>query len=137
MFSRYPQTIRKKNLWSGHRYMVPFHLFISPITLLINVGDVMHVKVFGQSMVILHSLHAARDLLDKRSSIYSDRPRFVLLSELYVFHSLLFSLSFTVLQNGLEKCFYSPEIVSCHLSFGIKPHKCCLVVPDSESTVVS
>ena len=52
--------------------------------LLINAGDVMHVKIFGQSMVILHSLQAARDLLDKRSSIYSDRPRFVLLSELYV-----------------------------------------------------
>lgn len=45
-------------------------------------GDVMHVTILGQSMVILHSLQAARDLLDKRSSIYSDRPRFVLLSEL-------------------------------------------------------
>ncbi|KAF8797657.1 cytochrome P450 [Phlegmacium glaucopus] len=45
-------------------------------------GDVMHLKIFGQSMVILHSLQAARDLLDKRGSIYSDRPRFVLLSEL-------------------------------------------------------
>ena len=35
-------------------------------------------------MVILNSLQAARDLLDKRSSIYSDRPRFVLLAELCV-----------------------------------------------------
>ena len=55
----------------------------------------MHVKIFGQSMVILHSLEAARDLLDKRSSIYSDRPRFVLLSELYVFPSLRLSCVFT------------------------------------------
>jgi len=52
-----------------------------------NAGDVMHLNICGQSMVILHSLQAARDLLDKRSSIYSDRPRFVLLSELHVFHS--------------------------------------------------
>jgi hypothetical protein len=35
-------------------------------------------------MVILNSLQASRDLLDKRSSIYSDRPRFVLLAELCV-----------------------------------------------------
>lgn len=42
----------------------------------------MHVRIFGQSMIILDSLQAARDLLDKRSSIYSDRPRFVLFSEL-------------------------------------------------------
>ena len=62
---------------------------------LLNIaGDVMHVKIFGQSMVVLHSLHAARDLLDKRSSIYSDRPRFVLLSELYVFPSFPFILRF-------------------------------------------
>ena len=54
----------------------------------------MHVKIFGQSMVILHSLQAARDLLDKRSSIYSDRPRFVLLSELYIFPSLHLSCVF-------------------------------------------
>ena len=69
--------------------MVRFHLISvdlqSRLPLLINAGDVMHVKIFGQSMVILHSLQAARDLLDKRSSIYSDRPRFVLLSELYAF----------------------------------------------------
>lgn len=33
-------------------------------------------------MVILNSAEAARDLLEKRSAIYSDRPRFVLFSEL-------------------------------------------------------
>ncbi|KAF8153982.1 cytochrome P450 [Crassisporium funariophilum] len=45
-------------------------------------GDVVHIKIFGQSMIILNTLQAARDLLDKKSSIYSDRPRFVLLAEL-------------------------------------------------------
>ncbi|KAJ2934553.1 hypothetical protein H1R20_g2525, partial [Candolleomyces eurysporus] len=47
-----------------------------------NYGDVVYVQIFGQPMVIIDSLQAARDLLDKRSSIYSDRPRFVLFSEL-------------------------------------------------------
>ncbi|TFK37580.1 cytochrome P450 [Crucibulum laeve] len=45
-------------------------------------GDVVHVNVLGQPMIILNSLRSVRDLLDKRGSIYSDRPRFVLLSEL-------------------------------------------------------
>ncbi|KAF8968747.1 cytochrome P450 [Flammula alnicola] len=45
-------------------------------------GDVVHIRIFGQPIVILNSIQAARDLLDKRSSIYSDRPRFVLFSEL-------------------------------------------------------
>jgi hypothetical protein len=38
----------------------------------------------GQPMVILNSRDACIDLLEKRSSIYSDRPRLVMLNELYV-----------------------------------------------------
>ena len=45
-------------------------------------GDIVYIKIFKQPMIIINDLQAARDLLDKRSSIYSDRPRFVLLSEL-------------------------------------------------------
>ncbi|KAF7759803.1 hypothetical protein Agabi119p4_11498 [Agaricus bisporus var. burnettii] len=45
-------------------------------------GDVVRLKVFGQVMIVLNTLDAARELLDKRSSLYSDRPRFVLFSEL-------------------------------------------------------
>ncbi|KAF8646264.1 hypothetical protein AX16_007304 [Volvariella volvacea WC 439] len=38
-------------------------------------------------MVILNSIQVARDLMDRRSSIYSDRPRFVLFSELMGWHT--------------------------------------------------
>ena len=37
-------------------------------------GDVTYLDVMGQDMVILNSFKAAVDLLDKKSSIYSDRP---------------------------------------------------------------
>ncbi|KAI0061733.1 cytochrome P450 [Artomyces pyxidatus] len=37
-------------------------------------GDVMSMTVLGKVMVILNSSTAVRDLLDKRGSIYSDRP---------------------------------------------------------------
>ncbi|KAF7337414.1 Cytochrome P450 [Mycena sanguinolenta] len=41
-------------------------------------GPVMHLKVLGQSMIILDSYQAALDLLDKKGLIYSDRPKFTL-----------------------------------------------------------
>ncbi|KAJ6532371.1 cytochrome P450 [Mycena capillaripes] len=41
-------------------------------------GDVMCLKVLGRTMIILDSYQAAVDLLDKRGSIYSDRPKLTL-----------------------------------------------------------
>ncbi|KAF8871009.1 cytochrome P450 [Infundibulicybe gibba] len=38
-------------------------------------GDIMHLNAFGQSIIILCSTRRTTDLLDKRSSIYSSRPR--------------------------------------------------------------
>ena len=40
-------------------------------------GDVMYFKTFGQPMIVLSSLKAATDLFEKRSTIYSGRPRMV------------------------------------------------------------
>ena len=36
-------------------------------------GDLVYVKVFGHSMVFVNSADVARDLFEKRSSLYSDR----------------------------------------------------------------
>ena len=44
----------------------------------------MYLNCLGKSMVVLDSVQAATDLLDKRSYNYSDRPRFIIL-ELYAF----------------------------------------------------
>lgn len=46
------------------------------------IGDIMHVDVFGQIFVIVSSLKVAEDLLEKRASIYSDRPHFVSIQKL-------------------------------------------------------
>ncbi len=43
---------------------------------LFREGDVMHLQVFNRNMIILNTAEAAIDLMDKRSSIYSDRPDF-------------------------------------------------------------
>ncbi|THU81062.1 cytochrome P450 [Dendrothele bispora CBS 962.96] len=45
-------------------------------------SDIIHLDVAGTSLVILNSLEASMDLLDKRSSIYSSRPRMVMVKEL-------------------------------------------------------
>ncbi|OCH90317.1 cytochrome P450 [Obba rivulosa] len=45
-------------------------------------GDVMHISVLGKSLILLSSLEAARGLLDKKSAITSDRPRFAMISDL-------------------------------------------------------
>ncbi|CCM02244.1 uncharacterized protein FIBRA_04325 [Fibroporia radiculosa] len=37
-------------------------------------GDIIHVEVLGQPIILLSSAEVAKDLLDKRSSIYSNRP---------------------------------------------------------------
>ena len=49
-----------------------YHPVASP-TRVPSGSDVVHVDVLGSHIVILNSIKAANDLLDKRSSIYSDR----------------------------------------------------------------
>ncbi|CAA7269889.1 unnamed protein product [Cyclocybe aegerita] len=42
-------------------------------------GDIMHIRVYNQHLIILNSVAVATDLLDKRARIYSDRPRSIML----------------------------------------------------------
>ncbi|KAF8198529.1 cytochrome P450 [Pholiota molesta] len=45
-------------------------------------SDILHLRAAGNDIVILNSFKVASDLFDKKSSIYSSRPQFTLLSEL-------------------------------------------------------
>ena len=38
------------------------------------LGDIISLHVFGKVIIILNTTKAAKDLLDKRGDIYSDRP---------------------------------------------------------------
>ncbi|EGO28626.1 hypothetical protein SERLADRAFT_413459 [Serpula lacrymans var. lacrymans S7.9] len=46
-------------------------------------GDVVYVQIFGRGVLVLNSIRAVNDLLEKRGSIYSDRPRQVAFGELF------------------------------------------------------
>ncbi|KAH8104105.1 cytochrome P450 [Cristinia sonorae] len=48
----------------------------------LKYGDIIHLNVLGQSIVVLSSLEAINDLLEKRSAIYSSRPRSTMMHEL-------------------------------------------------------
>ena len=39
-----------------------------------SAGDVLSFHVFGQVIIVLNSVKATKDLLEKRGEIYSDRP---------------------------------------------------------------
>ncbi|KAG9219881.1 hypothetical protein CCMSSC00406_0010053 [Pleurotus cornucopiae] len=41
-------------------------------------GDVVYLRIFGRNLLVLNSLEAAIDLFEKRSAIYSDRPKRVM-----------------------------------------------------------
>ena len=43
-----------------------------------ELGDVVHIDVLGQHIVVLNSSQACEDLLVKRGSTYSDRPAFTM-----------------------------------------------------------
>ncbi|KAH9168149.1 cytochrome P450 [Lactarius sanguifluus] len=44
-------------------------------------GELMYLSVFGKGVLVINSQRVAVDLLEKRSNIYSDRPRFISLNE--------------------------------------------------------
>jgi hypothetical protein len=62
------------------RYVDTSFPFCHPLTT--QVGDVVYVHVCGQGLVFLNSSEVAFDLLDKRGSVYSDKPYLVMTGEL-------------------------------------------------------
>ncbi|KAJ7650752.1 cytochrome P450 [Roridomyces roridus] len=54
-------------------------------------SDIIHLDAAGQSIVVLCSLEAAEDLLDKRSGIYSDRARLNMFNDLVIKDDFMFA----------------------------------------------
>ena len=55
--------------------------------------NLMYLNALGQPMIVINSLKAASELLDRRANIYSDRPRLV------VAHEILCGGLFTALMS--------------------------------------
>ncbi|KAH9033933.1 cytochrome P450 [Lactarius hengduanensis] len=57
-----------------------------------DFGELMYLSVFGQGILVINSQRVAVDLLEKRSNIYSDRPRYISLGE-FLTENLTFFLT--------------------------------------------
>jgi hypothetical protein len=49
----------------------------------LRLGDIIYFRVFGYGFLVLGSLERAYDIFERRSSNYADRPRMVMLNELF------------------------------------------------------
>ena len=66
-----------KEIWSVH-YLSPFCPNLSqPLP-----GDLIYLNVAGQPMVIINSPRIGVALLDRRTAIYSDRPRNIVVGDI-------------------------------------------------------
>ncbi|KAG5641232.1 hypothetical protein DXG03_005689, partial [Asterophora parasitica] len=54
-------------------------------------GDVMYLHVLGRPIIVLNSVEAGIDLLDRRSANYSDRPQFIIYKMMGWVRSLTFT----------------------------------------------
>jgi hypothetical protein len=69
--------------WRKQYGQRPFNnLCILHFSLLTRLGDLIYLSVAGQPIVVLNSQKVAADLLDRRAGIYSDRPRFIVASDI-------------------------------------------------------
>jgi hypothetical protein len=57
-------------------------------------SDVFHFNMAGTRIIVISSTKAARELFETKSVIYSSRPRWVMMNELYVIYSA---------ENGIAK----------------------------------
>ena len=57
-----------------------------------QIGEMMYISALGSGLLVLNSQRVAADLLDKRSNIYSGRPRYISAND-YLTESLTMVLS--------------------------------------------
>ena len=77
------------------------------------VASVVYTSVFGRSVFVLNSAKAAHDLLEKWSSIYSDRPRLTMAGDLMGWGHSLPMISYHALfrgRGGLQRGCWGREL---------------------------
>ncbi|KAH9917073.1 cytochrome P450 [Fomitopsis serialis] len=74
-------------------------------------GDMIFLRMFNTPVLVINSAAAARDLLDKRSAIYSDRPHSVMMTDLlgweHDFSLMSYNEEFRKHRRWMQKPFFS------------------------------
>jgi len=103
-----------------------------------NFGSISHVEVLGQHMIVLNSMKTAMEMLDKKSSMYSDRPVLPMGGELVGWKHALVLLPygdrFREYRKNIHRVIGSRAALHLYHPFlGIETHrflKCVLAKPD-------
>lgn len=74
MFEPSPCTSPGRRLQDGRKTMVSPPSILPSSLLMCISGDVIYLSFINKPIIVLNSAEAARDLLQKRGAIYSDRP---------------------------------------------------------------
>ncbi|OAX31420.1 cytochrome P450 [Rhizopogon vinicolor AM-OR11-026] len=89
-------------------------------------GDISHIEILGQHIMVLNSINTTMQMLDKKSSIYSDRPVFPMACELAGWKDFLSLLPYgerhrwhrknfhRVIGSRAVKAFYPLEEIETH-----------------------
>lgn len=80
------------------------------------LGDICSVTVLGQSLIILNSADAAIEMLDKKSSIYSDRPVLHMAGELVGWRNTLVLIPCGERFRRFRRFFH--QMIGTHSSIG-------------------
>ncbi|KAH8116443.1 cytochrome P450 [Phellopilus nigrolimitatus] len=78
-------------------------------------GDVININIIGHPIIVLNSAEGARDLMDKRSANYSDRPISILHGHMFNWRYMLSFLSYGdrfKTQRRLIQQYLSPQAVT-------------------------
>ncbi|KAH8982276.1 cytochrome P450 [Lactarius akahatsu] len=80
--------------------------------------DVMYLTALGQPILVLNSIKAAAELLDRRASIYSDRPRMIMAQELLsgslIFPFLRYDDRWRRSRRATHQCLSKTAVLSYH-----------------------
>ena len=72
------------------------------------IGDISHIEILGKHIIVLNSVKAAVQMLDKKGSIYSDRPVLTMCGELvgckYSVPFLPYGDALRVSRGQLQRC---------------------------------
>ncbi|KAJ7113937.1 cytochrome P450 [Mycena epipterygia] len=80
-------------------------------------SDIIHVDAAGTSIIVLSSMAAIRELFERRSSLYSDRPRMLMLNELIGLDFAIGTMKYGDYWRSLRKIFHEAFNVTAAKQF--------------------
>ena len=71
-----------------------------------------YLNILGQGIIILHSPEAILDLMERRSSIYSDRPKAPMVVDLMGFDFVLTLVPYGACRNQALQLYYAEVVLT-------------------------